>query len=274
MSERPPHDQHPAASEPPGGSTEGVHDDTEFAERTRAVQTPPPNPAQAPVPSRPRSRPPQSAPGGRPRPSAASYPPPAPQPYTAGPPPRRAPSKRATPPRESGLYLPWWSLVLMIGIVALAAFGVLYAASELSQAQTPGNQTPRVRVVTSQPTLSQDFAPAGVSGQGAGATAIPQTMPTPTIQLPTPIPSPSLPPGDFGIGTEVEVTGVETSGLNIRAEPGLEGTPRFLAYDGDRFVVVDGPQSVNGLEWWRIEDPDNDNRFGWAARNYLAAATS
>jgi hypothetical protein len=161
----------------------------------------------------------------------------------------------------------------MIVIVGVLALGLFYALTEMNDGQVLGNQPPYVQVVTSPPTLSQDFAPGGAEAplpsSGSQPTAIPQALPTPTVPLPTPIPSPSLPAGDFAIGARVQVVGVETSGLNIRSTPGLDGTPRFLAYDEDIFVLVEGPQTVDGLEWWRIEDPDDSSRFGWAARNYL-----
>jgi hypothetical protein len=193
------------------------------------------------------------------------------------PPPRRPTARRPVDRvSDSGLYFPWWSLVLMVGIVGVVAFGMLLAFTSLSEPQGPGNQDPRVLVVTSPPTLSQEFSssvsPPGAN-QGLWPTPIPQAHPTPTVALPTPIPSPSLPPGEFVIGTRVQVVGVEGSGLNVRSVPGYSGNPRFLAYDMEVFVLVEGPQSADGLEWWQIEDPDDSGRFGWAARNYLMALT-
>jgi hypothetical protein len=158
----------------------------------------------------------------------------------------------------------------MIAIVGAVALGMLYAVTGLDDARVPGDQPPQVEIITAPPTLSQDFAQPNA---GAYPTRIPQAYPSPTIPLPTPIPSPSLPPGDFIIGARVQVVGVESSGLNIRSSPGYGGTPRFLAYDSDFFVLVEGPQTADGLEWWRIEDPDDPSRFGWAARNYLTVVT-
>jgi len=199
------------------------------------------------------------------------YPPP-PAPGVA----RRSPRRAA--PASSGLYFPWWSLVVLVIIVGFAALVVFWLFTEMSQPVVPGNQPARVQVVTSQPTLSQDFAqqPGGAAppaGFPAGPTPIPQSFPTPTVALPTPIPSPSLPPGDFMVGVQVRVVGVGTNGLNIRSGPGLDGTPRFLAAEDEVFVIVDGPQDVDSLEWWRVEDPEDSDRYGWAARNYLEVVT-
>ncbi len=184
--------------------------------------------------------------------------------------------RRATPPSESGLYLPWWSLVVMVGVVGALALGILLAVTTLVQPAALGDQTPQVRVVTAQPTLSQDFsASAGQAAAPPGAAAwptpIPQLQPTATLPLPTPVPSPTLPPGNFAVGVTVRVVGVETSGLNVRAAPGLEAQVRFQALEGETLVVTEGPQQVDGFEWWRLEAPDDPNRFGWAVRNYLMA---
>ena len=171
------------------------------------------------------------------------------------------------PPRDSGLYFPWWSLVLLILFVGGAAFAIVFAFSELSEPQTPGDQGAIFMVITSQPTLSQDFSASDPGG--LWPTAIPLAYPTATVPLPTPIPSPSLPPGDLTVGMQVQVVGVGTSGLNVRTSAGYTGTPRFLAYDDDRFAIIGGPQTADGLEWWQIEDPNDPSRIGWAARNYL-----
>ena len=255
-------------------------DDTEHAASTRRVLQPPParqtvTPEQGP--SRPPARRSQEMEERRASSSRRGYqpgvttpPPPysaaVQQPYA----PRPAARRRPVPASESPLYLPWWSLLVMVAVVGAAAFGLMFVFTQLSEPQVPGNQPPRVQLITAQPTLSEDFA-AGGAQPGFWPTPIPQLYPSPTVPLPTPIPSPTLPPGDFGIGTEVQVVGVGTSGLNMRSEPGLEGTPRFLAAEEDIFVIVDGPQTIDDLEWWRLEDPNDSSRHGWAARNYLTA---
>jgi len=257
-------------------------DETERVTSTRPVLQPPParKPA-APPPDQRAPRPQASGARARQRRRASSAPraQPAPEQFAAQqpPPPRRAP-RRAPPPSESGLYLPWWSLVIMVVVVGVAAFGLLFAFTELSQPQTPGDQLPRVLVVTSPPTLSQDFAasdeqPASEQQSDFWPTAIPQVQPSATVPLPTPVSSPTLPPGNFSIGVRVQVVGVDVNGLNVRSSPGISGTPRFLAREGDEFIIVDGPQNSDGYEWWRLEDPDDPARFGWAARNFMTVVS-
>ncbi len=269
-----------------------AHEETKPAERTRpVVDGPPPPPMSAAPPqqipqrqSRTRAQAAQrkvqqrqsgQRPGTRRQYSSqrasAAPPPPAPvQQVPAG----RV--RQPVPRSQSGLYLPWWSLVIMVGTVGVVAFGLLYAFTELSEPVTLGDQLPRIQVVTSTPTLSQDFASS--SGQaaapqdGAWPTAIPQAQPSATVPLPTPISTQTLPPGNFVIGTRVQVVGVDTAGLNVRAAPGTAGTVQFRAEEGAVFAIVDGPQDVDGYEWWKLEDPDNPARGGWAARNFLMVA--
>ncbi len=67
----------------------------------------------------------------------------------------------------------------MVGVVGVVAFGLLLRVyrTELSR-RRPGDQAPRVQMVTSQPTLSQDFAAdSGGSQPQFWPTAIPQAQP-------------------------------------------------------------------------------------------------
>lgn len=249
-------------SQIPSQESQSPGDTTEQAERTRRVTPPRGQSSTQRRPSAPRYRPPEGT---------APPPPPA---YPVGTPPAVQPRRRqprSAPPSESGLYLPWWSLVIMVGVVGVLAFGLLLAFTELAAPQTPGDQAPRVQVITSQPTLSQDFSGGAPAQPQFWPTAIPQAQPTATVPLPTPIPSPSLPPGQFDIGAQVQVVGVDTNGLNVRAAPGYSGSLLFLGIENEIFVIVGGPQSADDLEWWKIQDPDDPDRTGWAARNYLMA---
>ncbi len=164
--------------------------------------------------------------------------------------------------RDSGLYLPWWSLLILLVFVGCAAVGALMVANSIGSGVTPGGQTPMVIVITSTFTV----------GPPASQTPIPVpptlTQPPP---LPTIPPTASLPPGNFAIGETVQVVGVDQSGLNIRSGPGTTSNVKFRAAEGDRFVLKDGPQMASSDEWWMIQDPNDPNRQGWASRRYLTA---
>jgi hypothetical protein len=171
---------------------------------------------------------------------------------------------------DSGWYLPWWSLILMVIVVGASALAFIYFIASFDQPQIPGNQTPSVREITSQPTLSQDFASGGPALPSyPNPTSIPQALPSPTVALPTPVPSQTMPPGEFIVGTRIQVVGVGSDGLNVRSTPGLDGAVNFQAYDDEIFVIVDGPQIVDDREWWKLEDPEDSYRGGWAVRNFL-----
>lgn len=277
MSRHSPEDDRPlSASDPLGEQSGSTLDETGRVESTRAISPPeldassPAARMKQPVPNQPGHAHPSRGPSRSARMGHSAAPPPTyPGPGPQGAPRRPAQRRR---PSDSGWYLPWWSLVIMVGMVGGIALGLLVFVAKLSQPQSLGNQTPHVELITSQPTLSQDFyatSPPVIVQPQANPAAIPQAIATPTVPLPTPVPSPSLPPGNFAIGASAQVVGVEASGLNVRSTPGYGGVPRFLAYDGEVFVLVDGPQSADDLEWWRIEDPDDPDRFGWAARNFL-----
>lgn len=92
---------------------------------------------------------------------------------------------------------------------------------------------------------------------------------------------PTLPPVVFAstpsaavdIGQLVEVIDVGDQQLNVRASPGvIDVDIVFRAPEGSLFLVTEGPAQGDGLTWWRIEDPDDPQRVGWAAAEYLQVA--
>ena len=172
----------------------------------------------------------------------------------------RLPPDRAS----SGLYLPWWSLLLLVAFVGCMALGALAFVGSLESNGPPGGGTPMIVVVTSTFTV----------GPPATLTPIPiQPTLTATLPLPTIPPTLTLPPGDFQIGNTVQVVGVGDSGLNIRSAPGTDASVRFRAKEGDSFILKDGPQEASGEQWWMIQDSIDTTRNGWAARRFLTIVT-
>lgn len=86
--------------------------------------------------------------------------------------------------------------------------------------------------------------------------------------IPTSIPSPA--PGQISIGSVVQVTGTEGTGLRFRSQPALTGAEVFMAYDTEAFNVVDGPRQVDGYTWYYLTSVNDDARTGWAVTNYLS----
>jgi len=117
-----------------------------------------------------------------------------------------------------------------------------------------------------------------------GRAAIGGPTPTPIIWTPTPVPTPAASPTptpaemteptptvspDIAIGCYVRVAGTGGYGLNLRSGPGENYTRVDIALEGEVFIAVDGPTVSGGSEWWRIRDPENEEREWWAVGNFL-----
>jgi hypothetical protein len=116
--------------------------------------------------------------------------------------------------------------------------------------------------------------------------------PTPTaiIWTPTPSPSPAVSPSpeptetsssdesagatptasaDIAIGHYVEIAGTGGYGLSLRSGPGLNYARMDVASEGETFIVVEGPTVAGGSPWWKIRDPEDEERVWWGVGNYL-----
>lgn len=121
-----------------------------------------------------------------------------------------------------------------------------------------------------------------LGAEGPTPTAIiwtPTPSPTPAISL---TPTPTEPPASeeagpatptastaINVGDSVTVTGTEGYGLSLREGPGPNYARMDVAAEGEVFVVVEGPHTAAGSPWWRIRDPENEERVWWAIGNYL-----
>lgn len=183
------------------------------------------------------------------------------------PPPRRAEAnprrKNGKNKSESGWYLPWWSLIVLLVFVGGAAIGAWAVFDSVGGNTPPGGQTPIVVVVTATYT----------AGPPPTLTPLPQVQATDAPALPTIVVTATLPPGDFRAGVTVQVVGVGVTGLNIRRGPGINADILFVAAENSRWVIKSGPQNASGVEWWEVQDPNNPSLGGWASRNYLSAVS-
>jgi hypothetical protein len=103
-------------------------------------------------------------------------------------------------------------------------------------------------------------------------TPTPAPIATPTASpTETPTSTPTIPPPASGIavGRYVQVVNTGGYGLSLREGPGANYARMDVALDGETFVVVDGPTAAGDSEWWKLRDPENEEREWWAAGNFL-----
>jgi len=181
--------------------------------------------------------------------------------------------------RDSGFYLPLWSLVLMLFIVIAIAGGIVLLVVSLGNT-TIGESDPVFVIITAVPTQR----PAEFPASPATATIPPAVDPNNTVNAtpvqPLALAGPTLAPVVFTptpriltVGENVVVVDVGDDQLNVRDSAGVQGTEViFRAPEGTEFTIVDGPLQSDGLTWWRIQSVVNGSLSGWAAANYLQIA--
>lgn len=188
------------------------------------------------------------------------------------------PRRNQQTPKDSALYLPWWSIVLMLLGVLVVSFGILGAIFLMGNSNPfASNPDPIIVIVTGDPnTINTGVnAPSGVQ---ASSTEMITGQNAPTdLQLSGPTLAPvqiSPTPASIRIGSVIVVDGVDVNTLNVRSTTSLtESSILFRAQEGEIFNVIDGPQQASGFTWWQIQDPTDINRQGWAVSNFLAVQT-
>ena len=144
-------------------------------------------------------------------------------------------------------------LLSAVGMSCLLLAVIFISLGLLPAARPVSAETPALTVIPGETATS--YVP----------TATPTRIPTATSdRVGAPL------PGVIGIGTSVQISGTEGSGLNIRTQPGLGTDIRFVALDSEVFEVRDGPQVVDGFTWWYLVTPLDESRSGWAAADYLS----
>jgi hypothetical protein len=103
------------------------------------------------------------------------------------------------------------------------------------------------------------------------ATPLASATPTPTEPASTEEPDAATPTAsaDISIGGYVKVTSTGGYGLSLREGPGANYARMDVAAEDEVFIVVEGPRTASGSPWWRVRDPDNEERTWWAIGNYL-----
>ena len=193
-----------------------------------------------------------------------------------------SPQPRRNTKSDSGLYLPWWSLLLLVLSAGGCAVALIFFVFNSGSGLIPGDQTPQVIVVTN---ALQDAGNIGFSGNNTQSNTNPNfdpgSVPATQVIAPSAVPfaepTATLPGVTTGcpLNATVEVVGTEGLPLTIRNEPRQGDNIQSLASEGERLRITGGPQTstdVNGdaLEWCELEGITNPTRDGWAARQFLA----
>jgi hypothetical protein len=93
--------------------------------------------------------------------------------------------------------------------------------------------------------------------------------PTQTASADEPVDATPTPSAEIAIGNYVQIAGTEGYGLSLRSGPGENYARMDVASEGETFIVVEGPTTAGGSPWWKIRDPENEERAWWAIGNYL-----
>lgn len=185
---------------------------------------------------------------------------------------QRMPRRRQTAPKDSALYLPWWSIALMLFAVIVVSLGIVAGVIVLGGQNTPSQQpTAIIMIVTAEPIVIPNTAIP--TAQAPSTQIISAQSASAQLELSGPTLAPiqlSATPAPILIGSSVIVQGVDLQTLNVRDSASLSNSSiLFRAEEGDQFTVVDGPAQSDGFTWWRIQDPTDVNRAGWAVSNFL-----
>jgi len=168
--------------------------------------------------------------------------------------------------RDSGLYLPVWSLALMLLFVIGISFTIVLLILGLGGQATPGGD-PQVIIITAIPSstppipqFEATLPAATLPGINAEVPQFPLEGPTlpPVVISPTPIP--------VTIGTQVQTSGED---VRVRPQPSLDNQELFFAQPGEAYEIIDGPESGSGLSWWKVRDVSDPSRQGWIAANLV-----
>jgi SH3 domain-containing protein len=197
--------------------------------------------------------------------SKATPPAPPPQPARLPEKPKRGGRKPPPPPRrDSGLYLPLWSVALMLLIVVGIAFGIIFIVLSLGGNAATGG-SPRVLIITAQPSITPNSPPTQQSPQPI---LNPQNQgPLPTFALEGPTLQPvvlSPTPEEVAVGKVVTVI---VSSVNVRSAAGRGNDVLFTGSEGDTFTVTGGPTQSDGVTWWQVQNTNNGSQSGWVAQS-------
>jgi hypothetical protein len=181
----------------------------------------------------------------------------------------RQPAARRDPQR-SGLYLPAWSLGLMLLLVIGISFTIVLLVLGLGGRALPGGE-PVVVIITAFPSSTPPLPQFAPTLPAATLPGINPSVPQFPLEGPTLAPVVlSATPFTIQAGTQVQID-PSNDFVNVRPEPSTDNTILFTAEPDDLFVVVEGPAQGSGFTWWRVQDINNADRIGWIAAELIRA---
>lgn len=153
---------------------------------------------------------------------------------------------------------PWALLVVLVAVIILVCVGLILVVRAIrggGERATP----------TAEATATTEMAPTATAAIIVPTTAVPRT--TPTVVLPTESATEPPPPAELGPGATVVVKGTGGTGLNLRNRPTTQSRRVATVREGTELTVVEGPETGEGYEWWKLRTPDGTE--GWGAGEWL-----
>lgn len=175
-----------------------------------------------------------------------------------------------TPPRNpnpkperqpSGLYLPLWSVIVMVLIVIAIAGGIIALVIGLGGPANLSSSEPRIIIITVEPTSLSN--PDALMTPTALNIVTRQPAESLTLTGPTLAPTATYTPTPAVIAVGSSVIVVGAGGVNVRSGPSRADGVVAVASQGDRFTVTDGPTEADGLTFWEVRSDAGVS--GWAA---------
>lgn len=181
--------------------------------------------------------------------------------------PEEVPSRKRKP--SSSPLPPLWSVIVTFFIAILMAGCIIGVVVALGGNSVPTSGIEPVVIVISAvpsatPALSELFEPTATPMRPL---RILETQQAQSVALagPTLIPTATVTPTPITIDVGVAVIVISQGGVNVRDAPGTGNGVNFVANYNDTYIIIAGPQVVDGLRWWQIRD--SRNRSGWLAEN-------
>jgi hypothetical protein len=151
--------------------------------------------------------------------------------------------------------------LILVGVIAIGAVILLLVALIAYVVQRSGEPVDLTPALGPTPTYEWTPVSATVT-----RLPLPTASPFITATLTAPAPGSSAAP-QVAPGAIVEVAGTGALGLRLRSGPGRSYVTTKVIDEGSRLEVLDGPETADDIEWWRLEA--SDGIVGWAASEFL-----